>query len=98
MIEVFVLVDETDADERRAGMEEEAIDSKIEGVGWRVGRTTSGLPNVGRDKDSGVGDGWRRVGKDDEIGSLICFEMIWFFESDCQLIPKGERVVAYQSQ
>jgi hypothetical protein len=76
VIVVFVLVDETDVDERRAGMEEEAIDSKIEGVGWRVGRTINGLPKVGKDRDIGEAIGWRRVGKDDETGSLICFEMI----------------------
>jgi hypothetical protein len=55
---------------------DDAIDSKIDGVGWRVGRTIRGLPNVGRDKDIGVGVGWSKVGKEVEMGSLICFEMI----------------------
>jgi hypothetical protein len=81
---VFVLVDEIEVEESRAGIEEDAIDSKIDGVGCRVGRTIRGLPNVGRDNDIGVGVGWRRVGKEVEIGSLICFEMIWLFESNRQ--------------
>lgn len=38
-------------------MDEDAIDNMIEGVGWRVGRTINGLPNVGRDNDTGVGVG-----------------------------------------
>jgi hypothetical protein len=60
---------------------DDAIDSKIDGVGWRVGRTIRGLPKVGRDNDVGVGVGCRRVGKEVEMGSLMCFEMIWLLES-----------------
>lgn len=73
---VFVLVDEIEVEESRAGIEDDAIDSKIDGVGWRVGRMMRGLPNVGRDNDIGVGVGCRRVGKEVEMGSLMCFEMI----------------------
>ena len=73
---VFVLVEEIEVEESKAGIEDDAIDSKIDGVGWSVGRTIRGLPNVGRDNDIGVGVGWRRVGKEVEMGSLMCFEMI----------------------
>lgn len=71
-----MLVDEIEVEESKAGIEDDAIDSRIDGVGWRVGRTNRGLPNVGRDNDIGVGVGWRRIGKEVEMGSLICFEMI----------------------
>lgn len=83
---VFVLVDETEVEESKAGIEEDAIDSKIDGVGCRVGRTIRGLPNVGRDNVIGVRVGWRRVGKEVEMGSLICFEMIWLFGSNRQQV------------
>ena len=53
----FVLVDAIEVEERRAGIVEDAIDSRIDGVGWRVGRTMRGLPNVGRDNVIGAGVG-----------------------------------------
>jgi hypothetical protein len=66
VIVVFELVEVIDVDDSKAGSEEDAIDSKIDGVGWRVGRTIRGLPNVGRDRERGVELGCRRVGKEVE--------------------------------
>jgi hypothetical protein len=70
--------------ESRAGTLDEATVNKMDGTGWRVGKTARGLPNVGREIESGEEIGWTSVGKEEDDASLMCFETSWFLESDRQ--------------
>lgn len=46
----------------RAGRVGEGMVSMMDGVGWDVGRRTSGLPLVGRDRTVAVDGAWTREG------------------------------------
>jgi len=70
--------------ESRAGTLDEATVNKMDGTGCRVGKTARGLPNVGREIESGEEIGWTSVGKEEDDASLMCFETSWFLESDRQ--------------
>jgi hypothetical protein len=78
---VFVVEDETDVLDNKAGTADEAVDNRIEGDGCNVGKTTRGLPNVGSESESGLEFGCRRVGNEVDTGSVIVFETSWFLES-----------------
>ena len=81
---VFVVEDDTDVLDNKAGTADEAIDKRIDGVGCSVGNTTRGLPNVGSESAKGVESGCRRVGNEVETGSVMVLDTSWFLESDCQ--------------
>lgn len=90
LIVVFVVEDETNVLDNKAGTADEAMDRRIDGVGCSVGKTTRGLPNVGSESERGVELGCRRVGKEVETGSVMVLDTSWFLESDYQhMNPAG---------
>ena len=80
----FVVEDETDVLDNKAGTTDEAMDKRIDGVGCSVGKTPRGLPNVGSESERGVELGCKSVGNEAETGSVMVLDTSWFLESDYQ--------------